>query len=110
MYSPALPIGIFLIADAATQPLSGEWWGPLIQLGVAGVMLIWFMLRVEKHMGRQTESNQRLAKAIERATKAHMVTVASLKSIERLGLKDLARGIVDEIDSREESDHENTDS
>jgi hypothetical protein len=108
MHDHALPIGLFLAVDAVLKPNPGEWWASLLQLGVAGVMLSWFMLRMERRMDRQAESNVRLAKAIERSTKAHMVTVAALKSLERLGLRDLAHGLIEEIDAAEQSGNEDS--
>ena len=45
----------------------------LVQTGVAGVMLGWFMLRQEKQNQEIVKSQQTVAKAIERNTRALML-------------------------------------
>ncbi len=44
-------VAIVVLAQAAADP-SGNWWERLINIGVAGVFLIWLMLRMERILNR----------------------------------------------------------
>jgi hypothetical protein len=90
MHYPILPAALFVVADAVAAANPAEWWQPLIQTGAIGGVLLWFMLRVEKRLDAQTRASNRLARAVECSTRAHLTAFAALKTVERLGYKEMA--------------------
>ncbi len=60
----------------------GEGWQVLLQYGGLGVMLAWFMFRVERRMEKQIQSDQAKTAALERNSQSLMVAVASMKNLD----------------------------
>lgn len=48
--------GIFTIGLIANSGVAANWWEPLVASGPIGVVLCWFMLRMEKKSAQQTEA------------------------------------------------------
>lgn len=63
--------------------------GVLLQLGVAGVMLAWFMFRIERRMDAGTRAQDRTSRSI-------LLLVVSLSSAEPV-VREQARQIMREI-------------
>lgn len=71
---------------------SVTWWAPLINTGAIGIVLGWFMLRMEPRM-RAIEAS------IDTVSRALMLSVLSMKACDK-GLQEQAQAIVSEIDAR----------
>lgn len=48
--------GIYLVALLAEANISPTWWEPLVASGPIGVVLFWFMWRMEKKTNEQTQA------------------------------------------------------
>jgi len=107
MHHSLAPFGLFLIADAAVIGApTGEWWQPLVQAGALGVILLWFMLRVERKLEDNTRANLTVARAIERNNKSLMVVILAVKSLDKSAIHDLARQLIAEADQETEQNNE----
>lgn len=81
-----------VIPPGIAQDGSVTWWAPLINTGAIGIVLGWFMIRMEPRM-RAIEAS------IDTVSRALMLSVLSMKFGDR-GLQEQAQAIIAEIDSR----------
>lgn len=74
--------------------------GPLIQTGAMGVMLVWLMLRFEKTEVRQEKQSAMLAAAMDRQTRAVLLLITSDETRPR-AVKEHAKKILHETEEAE---------
>lgn len=75
---------------------SVTWWAPLINTGAIGVVLGWFMLRMEPRM-RAIEA------AIDTISLALMIAVLAMKNLDR-SISEQAQAIKDRLDAKAAKD------
>lgn len=94
MTAPIYPICAFVwiaVTEAAVGAPS-DIWQILLQYGGLGVMLMWFMFRVEKRMEKQIQSDQAKTAALERNSQSLMIAVASMKNLDN-AFSDMAKNL-----------------
>ena len=82
------------LADAIPAPTDTSW-GGLVNYGVAGAMLVWFIWRDN----REAKDKRKFTQALEGITQALMVSVLNTKSLDT-GIADLARTVKGASESR----------
>lgn len=73
-----------------------EWLGLLIQAGVAGVVLAWFMFRTEARL-------KGIENAVDRMARANLLLVLSLRDVNNAA-KNEASAVIKEIDDAKARD------
>jgi hypothetical protein len=93
--------GLSLIAQAAMTEFAPAMFSA--NLGVAGLMLYWFAIRMEKiHETTRVENGQRLValeKSVDRQAKAQLLALVSLGQLD-MTVKDQAQQLLDEINNK----------
>lgn len=100
MWNPYYAVGGLIMAQTVVGPAAPEWWGPFIQGGIPGLVLLWFMLRGEKKLDEQTKAQREMAHALNTNAKSNMVIVLSLKNLDS-NVSELAKQLADEIEHNE---------
>jgi len=99
MFNPYYAAGGLILAQAASPPVV-EWWGPLVQGGIPGAVLLWFMLRGEKKLDEQTRAQREMAQALNSNAKSNIIVVLALKNLDS-NITSLAQQLEDEIQKNE---------
>ena len=68
----------------------------LLQAGVAGAVLAWFMLRAEKRFDMYEDRILRVEHALDRLTRAQMLTLLARSDVDE-PIKDQARAVLAEL-------------
>lgn len=81
---------VVLFAAEVAQAITGDGWGPIINTGVVGCMLAYYLLRTEPRLSR-------IERAIARSDKANMLLLIGMKSITP-AIREQSQRLIDEID------------
>lgn len=90
-FSPKLLI-LLAAVEAGAAPLIDKW-GPLLNLGAIGCVLLWFMMQL-------TPQVKSLVAALDRSTRMSALTIIALDFLPA-AVKKQAQQIVNEIDSHD---------
>lgn len=82
---------VVLFAAEVAQSISGDGWGPIINTGVVGCMLAYYLLRTEPRL-------MRIERAISRSDKANMLLLIGMKSAIPAHIRGEAQKLIEEID------------
>jgi hypothetical protein len=103
---PSHIVLVAIVLGEIANSVEPNWLSPLLQIPI-GIVLAWFMLRAEKKIDEQSQSNRMQARAIERNSMALMTAVLAMKNIDG-NLSDLAKELHREAQQACDDDENHT--
>ncbi len=90
-------IAVITFAEvSASRP--EDWAQVLLQYGGLGIMLLWFMLRMENRMDAQLKSDARKTTAINHNALSQLTAIAALRNLDA-NVTDLAARLAEQIEA-----------
>jgi len=90
-----------ILADAGTLP---DVLPIMLQYGGLGIMLLWFMVRVERRMDAQLKSNREMIDALEENSLSILAAVLAIKNAD-LSITELAARLKNRIEEARKHAH-----